>query len=387
MPPSGKGKPDDAAASQRARPEQAGSSGRMTRTHAQQPAGRTTSMVPGRSVSAGGSGQSPAQSGAGRMVFRPVMPPRRRPSGTPGASTPLSSAPATPSPPAGTPPPPASRPRGPPRPPPQMTASGPFALGPNDQRAARTNTRAAAAGRAPLTAAQAPGLTTSVSERSSATPAASAGSDEEDVTVVDIQRVHELDDRAPQALRTSDVQAKAEPRALKEEGARTASPDVNAAQALDLSDTEEEEGEDELAGRFVSCIQEGDSEGRLFLFQFPQSLPSWGAADASSLEMKDEVEVVEDPSTSSVQAGNAPPRPEGEVGRLNIYADGRVALQLGGAPFDITGGCEVDFLQQVMVLDAAEQKAECLGELDAKLVATPDLEYLLGRQHVSEVQE
>ena len=40
-----------------------------------------------------------------------------------------------------------------------------------------------------------------------------------------------------------------------------------------------------------------------------------------------------------------------------------------------------------MVLDAAEQKAECLGELDAKLVATPDLEYLLGRQHVSEVQE
>lgn len=305
------------------------------------------------------------------MQFRPVMPQRRRtPSAGPSERTDKAES---------TPAAPATAPRvRPARPPVEMTASGPFALGPTE-KTAPSGVRAAA---------QRPALAPKAGESSAGpktvrrAPQVPAGDEDEDDTI-DIHNVHELDEHAPQTLLKPPPQFKREPPQIKSEGGElddvemAEAQDVNEAQALDLSESEDEEGEEELAGRFVNSFQEGGSEGQTFLFQFPRPFPAFRttAEPVAKPDASPDVVAVDAPDTAS-----PPPPPAGEAGRLNIYRSGRVVLTLGDVPYEITDGCETSFLQQVMLLDAEQQRALCLGQLDAKLVATPDLAYLLARR-------
>ena len=137
--------------------------------------------------------------------------------------------------------------------------------------------------------------------------------------------------------------------------AETPTADVNTAQALDLSESEDEGEDDAHASQFATSVQGGETDGQLFLFQFPRTFPSF---------QHDQVVKVEEDAT----------RPEGQIGRLDVYADGRVALRIGDIPFDVTSGSEASFLQQVVILDAEQQVAQCLGEVHSKLVVTPNLD-------------
>lgn len=322
-------------------------------------AGRTRSMVPGRTGTSTARATTPQP--GGRMQFRPVMPQRRR---APSTGVPAEAAPTA------APAPEASAPRAR-RAPMEMTASGPFALGPNAKTASSSSIR---------TAATRPAM----SGAGPTTSNAPADDDDVEATGVDIHDMHELDAAAPQPLLKAPPQFKRETPQIKSEGNElemavdsalaTDTPDVNRAQALDLSESEDEEGEDELAGRFVASLQDGQSEGQTFLFQFPRPFPTFTASPPA----KEDSEVVD----VDAPAKPAPPPAEGQVGELQIFESGRVLLHLGGIPFDITGGSETSFLQQVMLLDADQQRALCLGELDAKLLATPDLAYLLDQTHV-----
>lgn len=340
--------------------------GRMTRGGAPNPPGRTTSMVPGR---AGSARPTTPQPTAGRMQFRPVIPQRRRtPSaGPPGEARQSSEAPkVTPT--------PAQPPRPRVRPPVEMTASGPFALGPME----KPSTSRAASAQRPVMSSQ-----TSVSQTRGA-PAAAAANDDEDDFSIDIHDVHQLDAHAPQPLLQAPPQFKREKTEVKTEAEemedvemRPAEPaeDVNQAQALDLSESEDEEGEDELAGRFVSSIEQGESEGQTFLFQFPRPFPRFRSTPepVAKPDVEDDQVVPVDPPA---------PATHGQIGNLQIFRSGRAVLHIGDIPYEVTSGCETSFLQQVMLLDPQQQHALCLGELHAKLVATPDLSYLL--EHANE---
>ena len=54
-------------------------------------------------------------------------------------------------------------------------------------------------------------------------------------------------------------------------------------------------------------------------------------------------------------------------------------LRLGDIPFDVMSGSETSFLQEVMILDPERQEAQCLGELNSKLVVTPSLEHFMAQ--------
>lgn len=340
--------------------------GRPTRGGTPNPQGRTTSMVPGRAQTARSVTPQPT---AGRMQFRPVIPQRRR---TPGAGSQPASreSSATPQP-AST----AAQPARPhPRQPKEMTASGPFALGPTDKPGGLS--RAAAAQRPVMT------VSASAPKSKPMHASGSVGEDEDEVSI-DIHDVQQLDDAAPQALLQPPPRFKREKTEIKSEAEEmqdvpaepAESGDINQSQALDLSESEEEEGEDELAGRFVSSVQLGESNGNTFLFQFPRPFPTFRATPEPVTKPDADAEDVVPVETP------APPPTQGQAGRLQIYHSGRAVLYLGDIPYEITSGCETSFLQQVMLLDADQQRALCFGELNAKMVATPDLSYLLDHAH------
>lgn len=301
-------------------------------------------MVPSRTGTGG-----PAQ-GAGRIMFRPVMAQRRR---TPGpaempkketvAQEPLAQ-------PAQRPP---TRGRGrtsAARSQPEMSASGPFALGPIEHGRAR-----ATAPRPVAPLVTAPG----------AAPEQQT-TDDDGINFIDMRRVQDLDAMAPQSLLEL-------PRDKVKEEVKAEGAENSTAQALDLSDSEPEDDEADIARRFTSTLESGHSDQNVFLFQFPQVFPQFSAVP-SDLQAKNEDGV----EPEVVDAGIAPsPAPEGQIGQLNIHADGRAVLMVGDVPFELSDGCEVSFLQQLMMLDPERQQAVCMGELDNKFVATPQLEYLL----------
>lgn len=363
----------------------------MTRSHSQAPApGRTTSMVPSRAGSAVGASATPSPTtsrsstpqpgGGARMVFRPVMPQRRR---TPGASlsaakdeaathtaSPSNEATRVKGRTAG--PRPASRPRGQI----EMTATGPFAMGHADRSTSRSMTKAAA-----MMAAPAP---SSEPSSSTVTPKPMGSSDVDGPTndTIDIERVQDLDAMAPQSLLHAPPSFKREPTPSKAEETKP-QPDVNLSQALDLSESEDEDAEDATAPHFADTIQRSLSTDHLFLFQFPHTFPTFHRPDESQMAVQEpaKTEDVIDIDTETHAA--APPRPEGQMGHLDIYADGRVMLRIGDMPFDVVSGSETSFLQQVMVLDAERQQAQCLGDLDGKLIVTPNLDYLMANARVA----
>ncbi|WFD00261.1 hypothetical protein MYAM1_003009 [Malassezia yamatoensis] len=338
-------------------------------------------MVPSRAES---SRSSTPQPSAGRMQFRPVIPQRRRPSSvgpstnytddqqaanrTEDSSTRLS-----------------VRPRI--RPAMEMTASGPFALGPTHKP---SSSRATAARRPTSNSQASSGLakppTTAPSFSDTAPMDIGTGLNAHEDDAIDIHDVHQLDARAPQPLLKAPPQFKRERLEVKEEAMdmdQIQSPthasdteEVNHAQALDLSESEDEEGEDELAGRFTSSIEKGESDDHLFLMQFPRPFPKFRTTPnpPTKLDAEDEVQPAESAQEPSENT-------QGQIGEMQIYRSGRAVLTIGGIPYEITSGCETSFLQQVMLLDPEQQLAVCLGELNAKMVATPDLTYLLEHAH------
>uniref|UniRef100_V5GS22 Uncharacterized protein n=1 Tax=Kalmanozyma brasiliensis (strain GHG001) TaxID=1365824 RepID=V5GS22_KALBG len=269
-------------------------------------------------------------------------------------------------------------------------------------------------------------------------------SDPEDggVEIVDMDEVHILDDLAPRALpRVAEKetkkdkqkaatarQKKMEGRMLKDEREAGGSapgdgPQVNSADALDLSESEGEELMDDLVDDFVfHDDDDANPENRLYLFQFPQLFPKFRALKANKADATDAAATAE-PSTAAVTgkrrtvsfaegtaggAGQAVKdelpsseidsdadsaidsadedkktklttnnQHEGLVGKLDVYRDGRVFLRFGELVMEVTGGSQSTFLQQVMLLDPSNRTATSLGELHRKFIVSPELDCML----------
>ncbi|KAK9370312.1 RNA polymerase III RPC4-domain-containing protein [Lipomyces kononenkoae] len=146
-------------------------------------------------------------------------------------------------------------------------------------------------------------------------------------------------------------------------------------------------------------------ERKLYFFQFAPVLPSFESvragvkaeqrvkqeqgiksepvaeADLSLTSLKGRPRVPSDSGTalSSVHGQ------DGLVGQLYIRKSGRVSIEWGGVEMEVAKGVDTDFLQDVVVLDHAdERKATLLGQIARKVVVTPNIDILFRESDESE---
>ncbi|KAJ7245157.1 RNA polymerase III RPC4-domain-containing protein [Mycena haematopus] len=320
-----------------------------------------------------------------------------------------------------------------PRAPIEMTASGPFAMGPtmagnNARRSVpRSNftiptpTVDRAALGAGLTRVSAAGVKKENDLKGKEKDKPSEEEEEvysepdEGVEIIDMEDVRQMDWMAPESLRKEVRHAKR--KAKKEEPADAgieAAVEVDAANALDLSDSEEEEEFEDLIEHFArqEAVAEDPSlrEERLYFFQFPSPFPTFTPPAAPILDSVPEVAA--DPSTkrvsfaddvktgslpSSARGSMAPPDPsatvkaeensliDGIIGSLEVYRSGAVKMRLqNGILLDVTAATQPSFLQHAVCLDLAEKRLTILGEVNKRFVVSPDIDTLLTAMELSE---
>ncbi|EIN05957.1 hypothetical protein PUNSTDRAFT_106087 [Punctularia strigosozonata HHB-11173 SS5] len=356
-----------------------------------------------------------------------------------------------------------------PRPAVEMTASGPFAMGPamSGSSARRSAPRSNFAPIVPLPGGPSAGAATGAGLTGSAGPSLvkqeSAGdapkvesgrekpssqdeevevySDpDEGVEIVDMNDVRRMDWMAPESLakekarskkkKKSNVVKKEEHDAVKIPGvprspSASAEPEaepegVNLANAVDLSESEDEEELEDLIDDFAlhAEIMDDDTgirQERLYFFQFPAPFPTFLPkpskpaakpedamdvdAEPSPPPAKDKgkgkaVSFAEDtkppastPSTStkSTPEPSQDKKPEqqrvitdGVIGQLEVHRSGAVKMRLGsGVVLDVIAATQPSFLQHAVHLDVAKKRVCVLGEVNKRYVVSPDVDLLL----------
>ncbi|KAI8996571.1 RNA polymerase III RPC4-domain-containing protein [Trametes punicea] len=356
-----------------------------------------------------------------------------------------------------------------PRPPPvEMTASGPFAMGPAlaGTSARRTAPRsnfapvvppgpgAGGAARldlgAGLTQTTAPSLKREKAEggtrkreegkaEAEKTPEEDVYSDpDEGVEIIDMENVREMDWMAPEALRKErdlgkkkkgpkvkkDAKEEVKDKSLVTAGGamdvdQQETPEeeqVNMANAVDLSESEDEEELEDIIDDFAQTQLQADEETDvrqecLYFFQFPHPFPTFQLPQSENAALRGKakagepggggdndakkVTFAEDtkpPAPAATAVGAAPgtsaseaadqtserPKVDGVVGQLEIYESGAVKLRMGnGIVMDVTAATQPSFLQHAVYVDTENKRLCVLGEVNRRFVVTPDIEALL----------
>ncbi|CAE6457519.1 unnamed protein product [Rhizoctonia solani] len=353
----------------------------------------------------------------------------------------------------------------------EMVASGPFALGPaanNVRRPTRITagmSQASGVGGgqphgAGLTDTAAPTIdnTRKLQKRRAGLEAADKEqySDDEGVEIVDMDDVNELDWMAPDSLirvkeedeekaakkrdklkgKIKDGSGKAQPKfkmdpeednlnaesLLSSRDASTVpsgegeTDDKLLANALDLSESEEEEELEDLVEDFLANAHGDDSfstsQSKLYYFQFPRPFPTFELptgevddvemADAGSTSTgkgKQKVTFAEDTLSgdedtsaqpkSKVKSEESAPKPSGgKIGQLEIYRSGLVKMRLGdGIAMEVTAATQPSFLQHAVYHDQDKKRLVVLGEVNRRFIVSPDIDILLEDMLIAEEKE
>ncbi|KAK4683526.1 DNA-directed RNA polymerase III subunit RPC4, partial [Tremellales sp. Uapishka_1] len=162
--------------------------------------------------------------------------------------------------------------------------------------------------------------------------------------------------------------------------------EVNAAQAVDLSDSESEDEEESMEGDFIAAPGMDNPEDKLFIFQFPHLFPKFTASGPVDLsaetESKEGIKDVKPTPAALARAKrekekNLPP-PEGKIGTLVVMKSGKVKMVLGNdVVMNVSSGVPATFLQQLVHVDQPSKAAVVLGEVHKQYVVTPDIDRLL----------
>ncbi|KAI0793894.1 RNA polymerase III RPC4-domain-containing protein [Fomes fomentarius] len=325
----------------------------------------------------------------------------------------------------------------------EMTASGPFAMGPalagmsGRRTAPRSNFAPivpqppGADGKAKLGA----GLTQTTApslkkERESEKQVdEEVYSDPDDgVEIVDMENVRQMDWMAPESLRKErdagkkrGLKMKKDDRVKQEDAQRkevmdvdrSASPEqeVNVANAVDLSESEEEEELEDIIDDFAQTQEQQEDtdirQERLYFFQFPHPFPAFqprngppnadlkgkgkaeaggaGEESAKKVTFADDTKPPAADATISAETAAVEPKLDGVVGQLEIYESGAVKLRMqNGILMDVTAATQPSFLQHAVHLDASTKRLCVLGEVNRRFVVTPDLDSLLTAMEVAD---
>jgi len=247
------------------------------------------------------------------------------------------------------------------------------------------------------------------------------------VEIVDIDDVKRMDWMAPETLRREKDGRKKKRLTVKKEGSRDAvkaepidpelgggDDQVNLANALDLSESEDEEELENIFGDFAQDADmdlDGVRQEKLYFFQFPEPFPKFTlpvttdkgkgvekgghAEDTSKTSDKPDkgkkvtfAPDVKAPSAASTPStiepdkdplkDAPPPLPHGLIGRLEIYKSGAVKMRLeNGNLLDVTAATQPSFLQHAVHIDVQNKKLCVLGEVNRRFVVSPNMDALI----------
>ncbi|KAI0766934.1 RNA polymerase III RPC4-domain-containing protein [Trametes elegans] len=293
-----------------------------------------------------------------------------------------------------------------PRPPPvEMTASGPFAMGPAlaGTSARRTAPRSNFAPIVPQGPGGAARLGAGLTQTTAPTlkrerEGGAAGEQrppvddevysdpDEGVEIIDMENVRQMDWMAPESLRKEREAGKKKKgeKVKKEEQEATVkvTPEeeqVNMANAVDLSESEEEEELEDIIDDFAQTQHDTEEETdirqeRLYFFQFPNPFPVFKAPQDTNMKDKGKAEGEAGDETGKKEQ----PKVDGVAGQLEIYESGAVKLRLGnGIVMDVTAATQPSFLQHAVHVDSTNKRLCVLGEVNRRFVVTPDIDTLL----------
>ncbi|KAJ7767463.1 RNA polymerase III RPC4-domain-containing protein [Mycena maculata] len=317
--------------------------------------------------------------------------------------------------------------RGGPRAPVEMTASGPFAMGPamsgnNARRSVprsnfsiptpTTDRASLGAGLTRLSAATVKkenDLKGKEKDKLSEEDEEVYSEPDEGVEIIDMEDVRQMDWMAPESLRKERRHAKkVKKEELDDPAIQAAVVEVDAANALDLSESEEEEEFEDLIEHFSRQENANEDptlrEERLYFFQFPSPFSEFVPP---APPVPEAVAEVVDPNikkvcfADGVEAGSlsgsarvSTPPPEkteenpvidGIIGSLEVYRSGAVKMRLhNGILLDVTAATQPSFLQHAVCLDLSQKRLTVLGEVNKRFVVSPDIEALLTAMEISE---
>ncbi|KAJ6621308.1 RNA polymerase III RPC4-domain-containing protein [Mycena sp. CBHHK59/15] len=319
--------------------------------------------------------------------------------------------------------------RGAPRGPVEMTASGPFAMGPamsgnNARRSVPRSNFAPVANPTTDRASLGAGLSRiapptlkkendlkgkgKVKDKPSEEDEEVYSDPDEGVEIIDMEDVRQMDWMAPESLKkerrnTKKKVKKEEPSDLE------AAVEVDVANALDLSESEEEEEFEDLIEHFAQQENANEDpslhEERLYFFQFPGPFPTFllqeSAAppetpDPSVKRVSFADDVKPGSAASSARGSAAPPETpvpakqensvvDGIIGDLEVYRSGAVKMRLqNGILLDVTAATQPSFLQHAVCLDLSQKRLTVLGEVNKRFVVSPDIDTLLAAMEVAD---
>ncbi|KAL1920925.1 uncharacterized protein VTP21DRAFT_11560 [Calcarisporiella thermophila] len=78
---------------------------------------------------------------------------------------------------------------------------------------------------------------------------------------------------------------------------------------------------------------------------------------------------------------------EGLVGKLVVYASGKVKMKFGDIILDVTDGADCSFLQHIVALDANSKQAFVVGSVGKRFVCVPDIDMLLVSENEKELDQ
>ncbi|KAF8817581.1 hypothetical protein BYT27DRAFT_7199114 [Phlegmacium glaucopus] len=285
----------------------------------------------------------------------------------------------------------------------EMTASGPFAMGPTlagssiRRSTPRSNFAPSAAVSRISTSV---GNSLDLGNTGGNVKSGTAKTDEEyysdpdeGVEIVDMENVHQMDWMAPDSIRKEPQ--KLQKKVKKQEQSEHS---MGLGQTLDLDESEDDELEDivEDFGSQTDMKTDDDTrEEKLFLFQFPTPFPTFSSkmTNISSSDQIPEVgrkkvsfaedtkpDTVSSSSSASV-APSEPKKPEpisGVIGQLEIYRSGTVKIRLANdILLNLNAATQPSFLQQAVNLDVLGKQFIVLGEVNKQFVVSPNVEALL----------
>jgi len=217
------------------------------------------------------------------------------------------------------------------------------------------------------------------------------------VEIVDMEDVRQMDWMAPESLRKEWQQKKVK----KEEPSQVAAAEVDHANALDLSDTGEEEELEDIIEHFAATVDLGQDaemrEERLYFFQFPSPFPTFvpsntppptiSGVTASETTKNQGSNLTPDPGSSKPPAaeGGNQRKVDGVIGKLEVYRSGAVKMRLANdIVLDVTAATQPSFLQQAVYLDNNEKRLIVLGEVNKRFTVSPNVESLLSAMELAD---
>ena len=67
----------------------------------------------------------------------------------------------------------------------------------------------------------------------------------------------------------------------------------------------------------------------------------------------------------------------GQLGEIEVYADGTAKLVIGECRFDLENGVSYRHHEQFVVIDEKKKKCAFIGDIVGRVVATPDVDQLI----------